>query len=429
MANPQLIKVPRQTDRALVESFIAFADALEVAQATINVGAAGTFSIPTKEELPSEVAELVSFDASLIESASVSIQGFGITFYRGGYPTQNQPGSAIYDDIGIQFDKNNCKLSEHDRLRVFGLISKRLGPFNPLRHVEGGRSPEQDQLLAIHNATLERLESLNEELIRGSEEFRRTLEEDFRERSNELEQKFEARSDQLNAEIDAKRSLIAAQEKELAGKVKEIDDRQNTHVRRELRQQILAEIRNRTKEFRLTKGTNNLRWPIHVVLVALIFGLALAAFYYAVESIAAISENPARALAVAVLVSKQLLLSAALGASVIFYIKWMNAWFSKHAATEFQLRQFQLDIERASWVVETALEWKDAKGSTIPPELLNPISNNLFGSEDVPRTLVSPADELASALMGTASRVRLNVAGSELELDAKKLKKAGSDGA
>ena len=293
-----------------------------------------------------------------------------------------------------------------------------------MRHVKGGVSEEQDQLLAIHNATLERLESLNENLIRDSEKFRRKVEKDYRERSAELEEKYDERSDQLNAEIDEKRKALAGRKEELAAKIKEIDDRQNTHVRRELRQQILEEIRNRTEKFKLTKGTNNLRWPIHVVCVLLVGALAASALYYAVETIEALRSDPINNLSVAILVGKQILLSGAFGASVIFYVRWMNAWFSQHASTEFQLRQFQLDIERASWVVETALEWKDAKGSTIPAELLGPISNNLFGAESTDSSVVTPADELASALLGTASKVRLNVAGSELELDGKKLNKA-----
>ena len=40
--------------------------------------------------------------------------------------------------------------------------------------------------------------------------------------------------------------------------------------------------------------------------------------------------------------------------------------FEQHAQTEFQLKQFELDMERASWIVETSLEWKDAKGTSIP---------------------------------------------------------------
>jgi hypothetical protein len=28
-----------------------------------------------------------------------------------------------------------------------------------------------------------------------------------------------------------------------------------------------------------------------------------------------------------------------------------------HASAEFLLKQFELDIDRASWVVETAMEW------------------------------------------------------------------------
>ena len=428
MATPQLVKIPRHSDRVLVEAFLKFSVEIGAPKVSVNAGGAGSYSIEPKEDIPAELEKLLSFDASLIEGMSVGVPGFNVNLYKGGYPVQGQPKSAVYDDIGIQFDNNQCKLPEERRIEFFGLLASDLGSFNPLRHVKGGVSEEQDQVLAIHNATLERLESLNEELVRGSEKFRKSVEKDYRERTKELEGNFDDRSVHLNEEIDKKRGAIIEREEKLASKLKEIDDRQNTHVRRELRQQILEEIRNRAEEFKLTKGTNNLRWPIHFVCMALVAILGVSAAYYAKESLSALVQNPANNIAVAVLVGKQLLLSGAFGASVIFYLRWMNDWFSQHASTEFQLRQFQLDIERASWVVETALEWKDAKGSTIPAELLGPISSNLFGSNGDKSSEVAPADELASALLGTASKVRLNVAGSELELDGKKLSKAQSNG-
>lgn len=424
MANPILIKIPRHADRVLVEAFLKFSAAIGSPHVSVNAGVGGNYQIDSKNPISDELEKLLSYDASVVQGISTSIPGFNVNLHRGGYPHQNQSKSAIYDDIGVQIDPSQCKLSEGQRVEFVGLVTKHLGSFDPMRHVKGGVSEEQDQLLAIHNATLERLESLNENLIRDSEKFRRKVEKDYRERSAELEEKYDERSDQLNAEIDEKRKALAGRKEELAAKIKEIDDRQNTHVRRELRQQILEEIRNRTEKFKLTKGTNNLRWPIHVVCVLLVGALAASALYYAVETIEALRSDPINNLSVVILVGKQILLSGAFGASVIFYVRWMNAWFSQHASTEFQLRQFQLDIERASWVVETALEWKDAKGSTIPAELLGPISNNLFGAESTDSSVVTPADELASALLGTASKVRLNVAGSELELDGKKLNKA-----
>lgn len=424
MANPILITVPRHSDRVLVEAFLKFSDAIGSPHVSVNAGVGGNYQLDSENPIPGELEKLLSYDASVIQGISTSVPGFNVNLHRGGHPSHNQSKSAIYDDIGVQIDNNHCKLSEGKRVEFVGIVTKHLGSFDPQRHVKGGVSEEQDQLLAIHNATLERLEALNENLIRDSEKFRKKVEKDYRDRSADLERKYDERSDQFNAEIEEKRNALIRREEKLAEKTKEIDDRQNTHVRRELRQQILEEIRNRTEEFKLTKGTNNLRWPIHIVCVLLVTVLGSSAFYYAVESIEALRLDQVNNLSLAVLVGKQLLLSGAFGASVIFYIRWMNTWFSQHASTEFQLRQFQLDIERASWVVETALEWKDAKGSTIPAELLGPISNNLFGSESSDTSDLTPADELASALLGTASKVRLNVAGSELELDGKKLNKA-----
>lgn len=424
MATPQLVKIPRHTDRVLLEAFVAFAAHVKAPHVSVNAGAAGSYTLAPSDDMPSELETLVSYDGALIEGLNASAPGFGIGLYKGGYPVQGQPKSAIYDDVSINFDAQKCTLSEYERVEFFGLLAKQLGSFNPLRHVKGGVSDEQDQVLAIHNATLERLESLNEELIRGSEKFRKSIEKDYRERSKKLESNFDERTVELNDQVDEKRAALIEREEKLAKRIQEVDDRQNTHVRRELRTEILDEIRNRTTEFKLTKGTNNLRWPIHIVCISLACLLGASAVYYAVESISALTKEPLNNIALAVLVSKQLLLSGAFGASVVFYVRWMNAWFSQHATTEFQLRQFQLDIERASWVVETALEWKDVKGSTIPAELLGPISSNLFGSNDAGSSEVAPADELASALLGTASKVRLNVAGSELELDGKKLGKA-----
>lgn len=111
--------------------------------------------------------------------------------------------------------------------------------------------------------------------------------------------------------------------------------------------------------------------------------------------------------------------------TALFYLRWLNRWFEQHAQAEFKLKQFQLDIERASWLVETALEWDSSEGKELPKELLENLSRNLFNADDEKIDQVRhPSDELASALLGSASKVRLNLGGNEIELDGKRLKKA-----
>ena len=150
------------------------------------------------------------------------------------------------------------------------------------------------------------------------------------------------------------------------------------------------------------------------------------AIYYAIELGGVVRDNNITNWAIVATLSKQLLVSVSFGATAVFYIRWLNSWFSEHANNEFRLRQLQLDFERASWVVETAFEWKGAEGSAIPKELLEPISKNLFSPDENLRQDVHPADQLASALLGTASAVRLKSGDSELELDGKRLAKANS---
>jgi len=62
---------------------------------------------------------------------------------------------------------------------------------------------------------------------------------------------------------------------------------------------------------------------------------------------------------------KQGVAAVAIIGAILYYVRWMNRWFEQHAAAEFWLKQFQLDIDRASWVVETALEWRKEQKTEI----------------------------------------------------------------
>jgi hypothetical protein len=120
---------------------------------------------------------------------------------------------------------------------------------------------------------------------------------------------------------------------------------------------------------------------------------------------------------------KQTIYSIGTIGSLIFMIRWMNRWFELHSQAEFSLKNFELDMERASWLVETSLEWKDAKGTAIPTELLKSLSANLFENSTKIEQVQHPADQLASALLGSSSSIKLKAGDSTLEIDPKKLAK------
>ena len=96
----------------------------------------------------------------------------------------------------------------------------------------------------------------------------------------------------------------------------------------------------------------------------------------------------------------------------------MNRWFEQHAAAEFLLKQFQLDVDRSSWLVETALEWRRAEKTELPAPLLEGIARNLFSTGGA-GDRASAADDLASALVGNASQLKMRFGDNEINFDRK----------
>jgi hypothetical protein len=109
--------------------------------------------------------------------------------------------------------------------------------------------------------------------------------------------------------------------------------------------------------------------------------------------------------------------------SAVFYIRWNDQWFRQHADEEFRLRQLELDVDRASWVTELALEFRDEKGE-IPSGLIERLSNGLFTSFRKTEPVQHPSEDLVSLLLGASSGLRVNVPGiGEATLSRKGLQK------
>jgi len=103
--------------------------------------------------------------------------------------------------------------------------------------------------------------------------------------------------------------------------------------------------------------------------------------------------------------------------SILYYIRWQDRWASQHAAAEWQLRQFQLDISRANWVIESGLEWNKATGQVMNEALVERVTHGLFVKENEPAQVLHPADELATALLGSASKVNLHTPAGDVEFN------------
>ncbi len=215
------------------------------------------------------------------------------------------------------------------------------------------------------------------------------------------------------------REELAVKETALSDRQKELDDRDNMHARRGLRSDLKRRLQEHATRFQLTGETRRLRLPVHaaVLLALLLFVIAIG------YSWALLAKTPGD---IGLMVKSGVLTVAALGV-LAWYLRWMNRWFEQHADAEFNLKQFELDIDRASWVVETAMEWRASQHGVIPTSLLESISRNLFFRQDRIRDEeMHPADYLASALLGNASKARIKLGDAELDYNRGALKKAAS---
>lgn len=451
----QRIKIPRLSDRAIAKAFWTLGNKYGIPHASVSALAfshIGLVSL-TEEEEVGDWKTLLDHDSYLIDGMSISIGGLTISYARGGqYPSEQK--SPIYDEVVLTWSKNPAPTNK-DKLDIVAFINTNLRPFDLGRTVGKGVSEEQSQLLAIHQSTLERLEELNEDLVRQSSEFRRGLEEKFDEKVRQAEVEYAEKKKRLEAEGQTFAAQVEAKERALEDKLKVIDDRDNTHVRREIRDRMLEDVKQRINQFGVSKVTQEKRRPVLIgilsLLVAFIGLLAWTGYeisaidsqYFSMleairnisawgpenikaaglgaDTIAKVSATDVDRTLIFWLWGRFTLFSFGLVGTILYYIKWQNRWAEQHIVSEFQLQQFYIDVNRANWVIESCLEWRKETESAIPKELLGSITSGLFiNKQTEPERVIHPADELASALLGTASKLKLKVGDSELDFDKPK---------
>jgi len=445
-----VLTIPKTSDKSLINLFRDIGEKFSHSTGTLVGPINSNFPNVNFSNEKDETLKIFNKESGyLIEQIHLNIAGLVVIYCRGGCDKQNSP---VYDYIEVR--DNTSSASNEDKIDVVSFISSKINIVTPEKLSTSVLTQEQNDILAIHNSTLERLERLNEELIEKSSNFRENLQNQFNTKQQELEKEV----------ADQKKSLLEKSERlqndynelgeELQQRKKEIDDRDNTHARRAIRDKMLGDVTSRVKDFGVSSKTENKRRPVKYAIFTLVMLLILSLLYTVVEindlekyTVAndvtnaikdallnqednrsrislSISIEPKDSIALYWLWTRLLIISFGIFGTILYYIKWQNSWAEQHSSAEFQLQQFHLDVNRANWIVETGLEWRKETGSVIPKELISSITKNLFEKDKQSENIIHPADELASALFGTATRVKLKSNENEVEINPKKIKKS-----
>lgn len=413
-------RVPRANDRTIINLLEELMQEHGFNPCSIRLtGARHSY---TRSDQASLFEQLIKKKSHSITQASSHGHLVAVTYHRGIFVpnphngTLQHTNSAGWDTVQVEPTSNDS----NDPLAVSAiveLINKRLPP-RPESSAEA--LGPVDAAIASHSAMVERLEQTLTDMAERHSAQQTKLQEEFDQRRQKLIEETDALRATTVAELDGERQSVAAQRQELDERAKELDDRQNTHVRRDIRRELKAQLAEYKTAFGLTAGTKGLRTPIHWTVAAIMIVVIAGVILFASQT------PPNDGWAYALFLAKPLGLTFVGVVIATWYINWMNRWFERHADVEFRLKELELDIDRASWLVETAFEWKKAGEDAMPDKMLEAIGRNLFVSRDeTPAAGLNPVDQLASALLGQASHAKINLAGHQLEFDRKALKQAG----
>lgn len=413
------------TDKEIVHAFTELNDRVEATSITYYLASG-------RQCNQDNISQTISDTDSFIIKSSIywakqsphgSATTCSITYKSPGQTQDFDPYSSQLDFGDVSHFQNTLEKNADDVVKLAHKLF-RVGGYSSTKNKHSKN--EKDNIFSLTNAHVSLIKQLESGILRNTEELRKFIQDSASEydRKNKIQDKehkdrlrdLEERYQERTKEFEKRETII--QEKQ-----KEIDNSDNTTARRKIRSDIIGTITERNKGLRLSTDTNNKRLAVSYLFYIALFGFLLIYIlniYYGNTLYIHADEKWDM---IFVKLFRNLLPVGGFFATLFILIRWQNSWAQRHADAEFAQRQFELDIHRASWAVETALEWNRQSASTIPPELLSGMTRSLFDGGKSSSDDNTALDVLASALLGQAQQVRLRQGENELEFGSRGIRK------
>lgn len=472
MATENSFSIPRTSDGRIDAVFREMATNWEFTEGSADLGLGVKAKCGFRSAPSPEWKTALEADSHLARIVSTTYGALTVAFYRGGAGDKKSP---FFDEVRASWNENQTGQppTPQERMEIFIWLESQLTATDPARYPGVGLTPEQHQLEAIHNEILSRLEKTAARSLELVEEHRHSLDRRYDERVAEVHRELEEGKTKLEKIAAEREAALNQAQVALDARLLQVDASDNTFARRQIRDRMLDETRERVQNFGVTERTEHKRRPVAFAMQALIVVCGVAMVFTFGEllnresasrsalmpkvsradanltsngsspsiansrPIGAASAPPGSTMApdgsplqdvpVYWIWLRLTFATLATAAAIVYYARWQNAWAQRHADAEFQLQQFHLDVNRANWAIETCLEWKtETNGAPIPAELLASLTRNLFlDPRTQPEQVLHPADELASAILGTASHLKLKTDGAEIDINNPGKKLAG----
>ena len=435
------LTIPRLTDKVLIDILTDFAETACQSDAEVYLlmpGSNRRVNIPydVRNEHAKDIDTLKKKNISMAKSFHYSFSRKANSGYnnnykvsldikRGCFSEEVKSPDPIWDYLSFNIEQHNSFPDITANYEIqFGELIKKLSVKRATSKNPNGYSLAE--LNALHLSSVERFENSAADAVQHVTQLGSEMADKYCQQIADLEQDFLQKKEELRQKEEALQSTLKQDRAQFEKEKESFNELKNTYERRGIHKRVLKEIKERQAKFLLTDDTNKKRYPIFSFLICLIGVSGYLSYSYGVDFASVIKDSEslsANTLPLLILGIRQVIFSLAFLGTGLFTIRWMNHWAERHAMAEFRNKEFEFDMERAGWLVEATLEWNEKKDGEIPEKLIENLSRGLFDTPDKLPPIQHPADQLASALMGTASKVDLNLGRSSVSLDGKKLSK------
>lgn len=396
---PAEFKAVKVSDRELLRNVIdATASSLyELRSVTIAFGLNTPQHVVEvdKYEKDVQLQELLRHDSLLAETIKFT--------FADGATASVRRSELAFDDVTVQ---PAVGTDTFRYLNFIAFLRKTLHEFNPRHAIRDYLGEETKQYYLAREASLQRLEQIATSVIQNAEQYRQESDRRLIAKEQEFKDKLESEVIALQETFSRKEAALVEREKALEERLKEVDDRASKHARRDALQRIKKRLEERNNEFKLTKGTRTLRWWTGGIAMFSLLGFGGVVLYSWIYTPPSPPTLPHEWV---FFILRFIAPALGLMGTVIYLLRWTNEWFERHAREEFRLKRLDLDIDRATFIVETALEWKEEKGTEIPDQLLDRLSLNLFSEDSRASTVSHPVEELLASMKNASGDVEIRV--------------------